>query len=106
MRLKWADSVYEVRPLNAKEYMGIERIIRGAKALEVDEPLNMDGGDFTAGLIVACTTKDDKALTWAEVEEMPAKLFQAISNVASELNTLRPKEEEALFFGSSMEGAA
>ncbi len=106
MKLKWEGSVYEVRELNAKEYIDIERIIRAAKKLEANAPLDMDGGDFTAGLIVACVLKDDASMTWAEVGELPAKLFQAISNAASELNTLRPQEEKALFFESSMEEAA
>ena len=105
MKLKWEGSVYEVRGLNAKEYMGIERIIRAAKKLDANAPLDMDGGDFTAGLIVACVLKDDCSLTWAEVGELPAKLYQALSNAASKLNTLAPKEEEALFFESSTEKA-
>jgi len=100
-KLKWGDSTYEVRELNAKEYIGIDRIIRDVKKIKDDEPLNMDGGEFTLGLIVACTKKDGRPLKWAHVEKMPAKLFQAISNMATKLNTLMPKEEEAFFFESS-----
>lgn len=100
-KLKWEGSVYEVKELNAKEYIGIDRIIRDAKDIKADEPLVMDGGEFTLGLIVACATKDGKPLKWEHIEGMPAKLFQAISNMATKLNTLMPKEEEALFFESS-----
>jgi len=104
MRLKWADSVYEIRELNAKEYLEIEKIVRDAKDWPLDTPLAMEPGDFSIGLIVASVKADDEILSWKRVVEMPAKLFQALSNRTNELNVLSPKEERSLFFESSTEG--
>ena len=102
MKIKWQNDVYEVRALNAKEYLAIEKIVRQAKDIATDEPLSMEGGDFTIGLVVASTTKQDmQHLDWDEVVKMPAKLFQALSKAANDLNILSAKEEQELFFESS-----
>jgi len=108
--MKWGDFIYQVRELNAKEYLGIEGIVRKAKDYSADAPLAMEPGDFSIGLIVASVVKtkegndDWEGLVWEEVAEMPAKLFQALSNKTNALNVLSPKEEHSLFFESSMEG--
>ena len=104
MKLKWIESVYEIRELNAKEYLEIEKIVRDAKDFPSDVPLEMEPGDFSIGLIVASVKLNDEKLAWGQVVEMPAKLFQALSNRTNELNVLSPKEERSLFFESSTEG--
>lgn len=105
--IEWEGEIYSVLELNAREYLKIEQIIRRSKNIAPDGPLEMKSGDFSIALLMACVTKNDgERLTWEEVEEMPAKLFQALLNEANRLNTLSPEEERSLFFGSSMEGRA
>jgi len=101
---EWAGD-YEAREINALEYLEIaEKLSQEAeeKGLEFDA---LPKGAFNLALIKTCVRKDEKPLN-VDLESMPAKVYELLTDVAMRLNTLLPKEKQRIFLQSSKENPA